>query len=338
MRPTPIPRLNHSAPVPKLLLSVPVLQLLTACAGPQSALDPAGPNAHSLHVLGVVMYVGAAVVTLLVTALMLYPLFRRRRAPPSERVFLWGGGVALPSLALAALVPFVMATGSEMRQPTSRDRITVDITGYIYWWEMAYRRAGGGVPAVTANELRIPVGEPVELLLGSADVIHSFWVPSLAGKTDMIPGRINRMVIQADRPGVWRGQCAEFCGAQHALMAFDVIAVPRAELDAWIERLATPVRQPADPELLRGRDLFMASGCGSCHTVRGLSDGRRGPDLTNVGSRLSLAAGSMPNNVGTLAGWTASAQHLKPGSLMPSFGNFTGPELRALAAYMEALR
>lgn len=283
------------------------------------------------------MYAGALAVTLLVTGLMLYPFLRRRRAPPSERLFLWGGGVALPSLTLAALIPYVLATGTEIRMPATPDRITVDVTGYIYWWEMAYRRPGGE-PAITANELRIPVGEPVELLLGSGDVIHSFWVPSLAGKTDMIPGRINRMVIRSDRAGVWRGQCAEFCGAQHALMAFDVIAMPRAELDAWLARLAVPAEMAKSSELERGRSLFLASGCAACHTIRGVSSSRIGPDLTNVGSRLSLAAGSMPNNIGALAGWIASAQHLKPGNLMPSFGNLTGPELRALAAYLEALR
>ena len=312
--------------------------VLAACSGSQSALDPAGPNARSIHTLGIVMYVGATLVTLLVTALMLYPFMRRGATRARVGVFLWGGGVALPSATLAALVPYVLTIGGDMRSPTGADRVTIDITGYIYWWKMSYRRPSGLAPAVSANELRLPVGEPVELWLGSGDVIHSFWVPSLAGKTDMIPGRINRMVIQADRPGVWRGQCAEYCGAQHALMAFDVIAMPRAEFDAWLARLAAPVPEPASEELNRGRSLFLASGCASCHSVRGVSESTRGPDLTQVGGRLSLAAGALPNNIGTLAGWIASAQHLKPGNLMPSFGNLTGPELRALAAYMESLQ
>src|SRR3954466_9044725 len=149
---------------------------------------------------------------------------------------------------------------------------------------MAYRRGAGRTPISSANELRVPVGEPVELHLRANDVIHSFWVPSLAGKTDMIPGRINRMVIQADRPGVYRGQCAEFCGLQHALMAFDVIAMPRAEFDAWLAHAAQPVPDPQTPELRAGHDLFVSLGCGACHAVRGLADGRLGPDLTQIGA------------------------------------------------------
>lgn len=319
---------------PSLLLLV---LLLSGCSGSQSALDPAGPNAASLHLLGVIMYVGAAIVTLLVTLLMLYPFLRRRHAPVDRRAFLWGGGVALPSVTLLALVPYVMTVGGDMRAPTAPGRLTVDVTGHVYWWEMSYRRGGGQPPAISANELRLPAGEPVELFLGSADVIHSFWIPSLAGKTDMIPGRINRMVIEASRPGVWRGQCAEFCGAQHALMAFDVIVMPRPDFDAWLARLAASVPEPITDELRRGRELFVSTGCANCHAVRGVSDTRIGPDLSQIGGRLSLAAGAFPNNIGTLAGWISSAQHLKPGNRMPSFGNLSGPDLRALAAYMESL-
>jgi cytochrome c oxidase subunit 2 len=166
-----------------------------------------------------------------------------------------------------------------MRASTAPDRLSIDITGYVYWWEMSYRRADGLAPAASANELRLPVGEPVELFLGAADVIHSFWVPSLAGKTDMIPGRVNRMVIQADRPGIYRAQCAEYCGAQHALMAFDVIAMPRPEFDGWLARLTRPVAEPATPDLAEGRALFVDLGCGACHAVRGFRrPARAGPD------------------------------------------------------------
>lgn len=312
--------------------------LLTGCSGPQSAMTPGGPNAQSLHVLGLFMYGGAVVVTLLVTALMIYPFVRRRHVPAPRRSFLWGGGVALPTITLAALIPFVATTGTEIRAPTTPDRLTVDVTGFVYWWEMSYRGGGGQPAAISANELRLPAGEPVELFLRSGDVIHSFWIPSLAGKTDMIPGRVNRMVIQADRPGIWRGQCAEFCGAQHALMAFDVIVMPRPEFDAWRARLAAPVPEPATEEQRRGRELFVTSGCAACHAVRGIGDARLGPDLTQVGGRLSLGAGSFPNNIGTLAGWISSSQHLKPGNRMPSFANFSGPDLRALAAYLEHLK
>jgi cytochrome c oxidase subunit 2 len=169
-------------------------------------------------------------------------------------------------------------------------------------------------------------------------VIHSFWVPNLAGKTDMIPGRVNRMVIQADRPGVWRGQCAEYCGLQHSLMAFDVIAMPRPEFDAWLARLVGPAQSPATDELRQGRDLFVRLGCGACHTVRGVIEGGQGPDLSQVGGRRTIAAGTLPGGIGNIAGWIASAQHLKPGNGMPSYDQLEGPQLRALAAYMDSLK
>lgn len=308
------------------------------CDGPQSTLDPAGPAAASIHTLGLFMYVGAALVTLLVSVLILVPFLRRGERAPRRKLFLWGGGVALPGLTLTALVPFMVATGDDMRASPSPGRLAVEVVGYQYWWEMSYQRPGGLSSVASANELRLPVGEPVELHLRAEDVIHSFWVPSLAGKTDMIPGRVNRMVIQADRPGLWRGQCAEYCGAQHALMAFDVVAVPRAEFDTWLASLARPVPEPATPALQEGRDLFVALGCGLCHAVRDLTDGRLGPDLTQVGARRTIAAGTLPGGVGNIAAWIASAQHLKPGNRMPSYDQLEGPQLRALSAWLESLR
>ncbi|HEU4630046.1 MAG TPA: cytochrome c oxidase subunit II [Gemmatimonadaceae bacterium] len=312
--------------------------LLAGCAGRQSALDPAGPAAASIHRLGVWMYVGATLVVLLVTVLAVMPFLRPRERPVNRRLFLWGGGVALPFLTLTALVPYVMTVGHGTRAATAPGRLSVDVTGSLYWWEMSYRRTDGAPSAISANELRLPAGEPVELFLRANDVIHSFWVPSLAGKTDMIPGRVNRMVIQGDRPGIYRGQCAEYCGRQHAHMAFDVIVMPRAEFDAWLARLARPVREPATPQLRAGRELFVDLGCGACHAVRGLTEGRRGPDLTQVGARRSIGAGTLPGDVGNIAGWIASAQHLKPGNAMPSYDQLAGPQLRALAAYLESLR
>ncbi len=312
--------------------------LLTGCAGLQSALDPAGPSAASIHLLGRMMYIGAALVTLLVTVLMLAPFLRRREKAVNRNLFLWGGGVALPAVTLTALVPYVLTVGHETRASTAADRLSVDVTGYVYWWEMSYRRADGQSAVRSANELRLPAGEPVELFLRSNDVIHSFWVPNLAGKTDMIPGRVNRMVIQADRPGIFRGQCAEYCGTQHSLMAFDVIVVPRAEFDAWLARLVQPVREPPAPQLREGRDLFVSLGCSACHTVRGVAEGHNGPDLTQVGARRSIGAGTLPGGVGNIAGWIASAQHLKPGNAMPSYDQLEGAQLRALAAYLESLK
>lgn len=311
---------------------------MAGCAGPQSAVDPAGPAAASIHRLGVVLWIGATIVTVLVTVLMLVPFVHRRERRVNRKLFLWGGGVVLPTVTLSVLVPYVMTIGGHMRSPMPPDGISVDVTGYIYWWDVSYRLPNGTGRAATANELRVPVGEPVELLLRSADVVHSFWVPNLAGKTDMTPGRTTRMVVQADRPGTYRGQCAEYCGAQHSLMAFEVIAVPRAEFDTWLARLAQPVAEPVDAELRAGRDLFVNLGCGACHTVRGVIDGQLGPDLTNVGARGMIGAGTLRGGIGNIAGWIASAQHLKPGNTMPSYDELDGPQLRALSAYLASLQ
>ncbi|WP_414476025.1 cytochrome c oxidase subunit II [Microvirga sp. M2] len=312
--------------------------LLAGCSGPQSALDPAGPTAASIHLLGMIMYVGATAVTLLVAVLMLVPFLRQRERPVNRTLFLWGGGVALPGVTLLFLVPYVMTTGHETRASTALDRLSIDVTGHLYWWDMSYRRADGLSAASSANELRLPVGEPVELFLRANDVIHSFWVPSLAGKTDMIPGRVNRMVIQADRPGIYRGQCAEYCGLQHSLMLLDVVAMPRPEFDTWLAGAAQPAQEPATPQLREGRALFVDLGCGTCHAVRGVSEGRLGPDLTQVGSRRIIGAGTLPGGIGNIAGWIVSAQHLKPDNAMPSYDQLEGPQLRALAAYLESLK
>jgi cytochrome c oxidase subunit 2 len=312
--------------------------VVEGCGGPQSAVDPAGPAAASIHRLGVVLWIGAAIVTALVTVLMLVPFVRRRDRQVDRRLFLWGGGVALPVLTLSALVPYVMTVGGQMRAPETPDQLAVDITGYLYWWDVSYRMAHGSGRVATANELRLPVGKPVELWLRSADVIHSFWAPNLAGKTDLIPGRATRMVIEADRPGTFRGQCAEYCGAQHSLMAFDVIALSPAEFSAWLVRLARPVAEPEDPELRKGRDLFLSLGCGACHTVRGTIEGRLGPDLSAVGSRSTIGAGTLRGGIGNIAAWIASAQHLKPGNAMPSYDRLEGPQLRALSAYLASLK
>ena len=186
--------------------------------------------------------------------------------------------------------------------------------------------------------MHLPVGAPVELVLRTADVIHSFWVPSLAGKLDMIPGRTNVLRMRAIRAGLFRGQCAEFCGAQHTLMAFHVVALDKADFDAWWASAVQPARQPAPGLRETGQRLFVSAGCGACHAIRGTpAAGDLGPDLTLVGARPSLAAGTLPNTVGAMAGWIASAQHLKPGNRMPSFAQLDGRELRAIAAYLAGL-
>jgi cytochrome c oxidase subunit 2 len=205
------------------------------------------------------------------------------------------------------------------------------------WW-LVIRYSGSGKQFELANELHLPAGRAVELELTTEDVIHSFWVPSLAGKVDMIPGHRNRLVLKADEPGVHRGLCAEYCGGQHALMAVFVIIEPEAEFERWRSQQVHDAEAPAGEFLARGRAAFMRGGCGECHTVRGTeARGDLGPDLTHVGSRRSLGAGILGNHVGTMAGWIAGTQALKPGSLMPDTRAYDGQELRALAAWLKSL-
>ena len=236
--------------------AVPAL-LSAGCAGQQSALDPAGPSAAAIHQLGLVMYVGAAAVTLLVTVLMLVPFLRRRARPGHARLFLWGGGVALPLLTLTLLVPYVLSAGHETRVPAA-DRLTIDVTGHLWWWEVAYRRGDGAAPARTANELRLPAGRAGRAAAACAGRHPQLLGPEPRRQDRHDPRPVNRMVIQADRPGVYRGQCAEYCGTQHALMAFDVIVHAARRL----RRLAGTARSARARNRGRrnspGRDLFVA--------------------------------------------------------------------------------
>ncbi|WP_245272997.1 cytochrome c oxidase subunit II [Microvirga lotononidis] len=313
---------------------------LAGCSGVQSALDPAGGDALRIYWLTLIMTLGGTLIFLLVTGLLLYAIF----APPERRAWLGRrrtivvGGLAFPIVVLSGLLPYglIVMRDTDVPMPGA---LQVAVTGEQYWWRVKYPEEGARPEFSTANELIIPVGQPVTVTVTAADVIHSFWIPNLGGKIDMIPGRINRLSFTAERPGIYRGVCAEFCGDQHARMAFDVVALEPAAFDAWRAAQAKPAREPDLPSLVRGRDLFRAAGCGSCHVVRGTeADGAFGPDLTHVGSRRTIGAGQFPNNVGTLAGWIANTQHIKPGVRMPSYGSFTGEELRSLAAYLESLK
>jgi cytochrome c oxidase subunit 2 len=315
------------------------LPVAVACDGIQSALDPRGPQARELAELWWIMAAGAVVIWLFVIGCAIYAT----RIAPGERrnfagtAFIVGGGVALPVVVLSTLLTYSFLLA---REPAAvpGDGLRIEVIGKRWWWEVRYFPPGAAAPVVSANEVRLPAGEQVEVMLRSTDVIHSFWLPQLAGKTDTIPGRVNRMVIQAEAPGVFRGQCAEYCGGPHALMAFYAVAMPPEDHATWLEHEARPAPTPEDTFLAQGRELFLASGCGACHTIRGTpADGQLGPDLTHVGGRLSLGAGILPNNIGTIAGWIADTQHIKPGNLMPSFNTFSGVELRALAAYLESL-
>jgi cytochrome c oxidase subunit II len=330
-------RIGGARPVPVLPL---VLVLLSGCTGMQSALDPSGQHAGEVLWLWWLMFGVLAAAFVLVMAVMLFALFwpsRLREVASANRMII-AGGLLLPGVTI--LVFFIASLRvSWLTAPADADEPTIEVIGWQYWWEVRYPHPDGGPPVISANEIRVPTGQPVQFRLETADVIHSFWIPRLAGKIDMIPGQTNHKTITAHEPGIYRGQCYEFCGLQHANMAFSVVAMPPDEFAAWLEREAQPAREPTDAFLQRGSEVFVSAGCGSCHAIRGVpgAAGRIAPDLTHFASRLTLAAGMFDNNPGMLGGWIASAQQMKPGSKMPSFNGLSGPELRALTAYLGSL-
>jgi cytochrome c oxidase subunit II len=308
----------------------------------QSALDPASSDAATLAALSWLLFGGGTAIFVLVTALLLYAIYAR----PSGRAWLGHertvivGGLAFPIVTLSALLPYGFTVIRDTNVPRA-DPLRIEVVGEQYWWRVRYQADGPERPAfTTANEIRVPVGRPISFAVTGGDVIHSFWIPSLAGKIDMIPGRVNELHFTVDRPGTYRGQCAEFCGAQHAYMAFYLVAMEPDDYAAWRAAQAAPARAPQTDILRRGQQLFILGGCGNCHAVRGLdrADGGLGPDLTHIGSRVSLGAGVFPNNVGTLAGWISDVQHVKEGARMPSYGALPGEDLRAIAAYLASLR
>jgi cytochrome c oxidase subunit 2 len=216
-------------------------------------------------------------------------------------------------------------------------RLSIQVTGKQWWWRVEYRNSAGTVE--TANEIRLPVGQRVGLRLSSPDVIHSFWVPSLAGKMDMIPGRVTRLALEPTQTGVFRGACAEYCGASHALMAFSVVVMESNDFDAWLEAQARAAETPTEPSAVRGAAAFVADGCTACHTIRGTpAAGRIGPDLTHIGSRLRIGAETLPNEPEALIRWIGDTDRIKPGVHMPAFRTLGSDELSSLAAYLRSLR
>lgn len=302
--------------------------------GVQSALNPQGPHAAVIHEISWVLFIGALAIFIIVMGIGTYAVFARRdRARKLREVpLIIGGGIVFPLVTLSALLVYSLVRAGSLAALPEVNVVRIEVTGEQWWWRVHYLDENGRRAFETANEIHIPVGRTVEIALSSADVIHSFWIPTLAGKLDMIPGRTNRLRLVAESPGRYRGQCAEYCGGPHAFMAFFVVAQTPEDFERW----AALQREPAPASEGAGSGLFRTH-CAVCHTIRGTpAQGTRGPDLTHVGSRFTLAAGVLPNNAGTLAGWIASSQQLKPGNLMPSFQHFSGEELRALARYLES--
>lgn len=316
------------------------LMLLVGCDGPQSILDPAGTAAERIADLFWWLAAGAAVIWTIVIGLAIYSIRARPGARDRRRaaILIIGGGVVVPTLVLAAYLAFALAMMPALLAPAPEGSLQIHVSGEQWWWRVRYVTSEGE-DVELANEVRLPVGEPVQLMLESPDVIHSFWIPSIGGKVDMVPGRTNLLTLEPTRTGTFRGVCAEYCGDSHALMAFYAVVTDANAFGQWLEQQAQPAASPVDPLAAQGAELFLASGCGACHAVRGTpADGVVGPDLTHVGSRVSLAAGILPNDIEAFVRWLTHTDAVKPGVHMPAFGMLPEDEVRAMAAYLDGLQ
>lgn len=322
--------------------------LVSSCDSPYSTFRPGGGDAQMLYTLGLWLCGIALLITLGMAILVVWGALRRRGSLDEHlpvgidggKRWILIGGLAIPGVALSALfVVTLLALGPFSGDADEAD-LELEVIAHRWWWEVNYVTAGApSEDFVTANEIHIPVGRRVGITLRSADVIHSFWVPRLHGKLDAIPGIENRLVLQADEPGTYHGQCAEYCGGQHAFMHFLIVAQAEEEYEAWAARQRQPAVTPQDPVLARGLAAFEQHACSSCHRVRGTeARGTNGPDLTHFGSRMTIGAGIMPNNRPRLQAWIVDAQAIKPGINMPTLTEFDGPTIDALASYLESLQ
>ena len=329
------------------LAAVLVVWCAAACAGTPSPMRPGSQPASQLANLGWLLTIVGSIVIAIIAVLLLIPGLRGWRAgrkgaiPPvhsgdGER-WIVIGGIVIPLAILIGVFAVTVATLSKTSHPPTRARFMIEITGRQWWWEVRYPSPDPQETFTTANEIHIPVGEPIALRVQSADVIHSFWVPQLQGKIDVIPGQTNTFWIRADSAGVYRGQCAEYCGIQHAHMALQVVAQPRAQFESWVAQQRAPAPAPTDSLASAGRDAFEHQACALCHAIQGTgAHGKMGPDLTHVASRLMLAAGTIPNTPGHLAGWIMNSQTIKPGNDMPQM-YLDGASLHAITAYLATL-
>ena len=319
---------------------------------PHDALQATGPqSAHIVDLWRVFIWTWSIVFGLIL-AVLLAVLWRGPRATelapadlsstvapeprPTRRVTL---AVAASSVLLLLLIVASVFTDRALAHLSLRDAVNLEVTGHQWWWTVKYLSKDSPSQNIeTANEIHVPVGRPVVVTLKSDDVIHSLWMPNLAGKRDLIPGRTAQLTFQADKPGPYRGQCAEFCGYQHALMALLVVADPPEQYEAWLQAQRQPAAEPTDATAQRGKMLFQSTTCAMCHTVQGtLAQGKHAPDLTHVASRQTLAAGTLPNTREALASWIADPQKHKPGTNMPATP-LSPEDLQAIVAYLGGLR
>jgi cytochrome c oxidase subunit II len=299
--------------------------------------DAAGAHALAIERLWWGYFWVSVVVYVLVVAALLIALFRKRNGSESlmKRLVTAAGGVTI--VTLFALLIASIFTGRTIAE-NANAAVTIELTGHQWWWQVDYDHEDKSKRFSTANEFAIPVGEPVLIKLRTADVIHSFWIPALHGKQDLITGHDGTITLKAERAGAYRGQCAEFCGIQHAKMAIWVTALPKAEYVRWAESQRQLARDPSTPRLRHGQEVFLRASCTLCHTIAGTpAAGKVAPDLTHIGSRRWLAAATLPNRAEFLRQWIVDPQHIKPGSNMPAT-NIAADDLTALAEYLESLR
>jgi cytochrome c oxidase subunit II len=332
----------------------PAALLLQACAGPQqSSIDSAGAPAAGIERLWWLFFWLLLAIFVIVMAFLGGSLGRKHRgikqepleqthtpSPETESRLTRtvAAATCVTVVILFALVVISVSAAKSITGPGTKSAMTVEVQGNQWWWYVRYLNDDASQIVITANELHIPVGKPVMIRGTSNDVIHSFWVPNLQGKRDLIPSRVTTEWIQADRPGRFRGQCAEFCGLQHAHMALWVVAEPQENFEKWMDAQRQPAKLPANDATQRGQQVFLNRACVFCHNITGTpAAGQVGPDLTHVGSRLSIAAGTLPNNRGNLGGWISDPQRIKPGTHMATVP--VPPEdLQPLIEYLESLQ
>jgi cytochrome c oxidase subunit 2 len=315
--------------------------------GAHSALAPAGTLARSIDErLWDPMYLTASVVFVLVLGALLWGAFRRRSPEEvptgegTERSLARSVSVAVAATVAILFVFLVLdiSVGRAVTAGPGPGALSVRVTGHQWWWEVQYPDSVPNNWVTTANEIHVPVGVPVVLELRSTDVIHSLWPPNLSGKRDLIPGYVNSLWFRADSAGVYRAECAEYCGHQHAKMSLLVVAEPRDRFTRWLVQQRDTAHTPADSLGLRGQEVFLGSSCVMCHAIAGTPAGSRvGPDLTHLAGRQTIAAGTLPNTRGNLAGWIVDPQRIKPGARMPP-NELSPADLNALLAYLGTLR
>ncbi|HET7464874.1 MAG TPA: cytochrome c oxidase subunit II [Longimicrobium sp.] len=339
--------MSRAMRLPRALLALTAAAALAACGHRDlSALDPAGPQAGRIAALTWYLVIVGSAVFVVTTGFLLYALWRGGRrvenysGEAAERhIHRWiYGAVGVTTLILLVTLIYDFTTGRALASFAEPDALTIRVTGHQWWWQVQYIDPVPSNRFETANEIHVPVGRRVRIEVQAADVIHSFWVPNLHGKVDLIPGYTNTTYFRADRAGVYHGRCAEFCGYQHARMDFLVIADPPAQFAAWYRNQLRSAPAPADSVQQAGQQVFLSTRCAMCHTVRGTEAGSRvGPDLTHLASRTTLAAGTLPNIRGSLGGWVLDPQSIKPGAYMPP-NPLEPDELHALLSYLESLK